>query len=491
MNKFGHIFSSIYPIRFSLLAFIVLIAGLLFIYGIKGFYSRYAQDDYCYGYRVKFNGFWNAQVESYFGRTEYSSDRYSLTLLYGINEEIGGPKFIPYLPGLEILGLVGGLTYLIYSLFKPTRQLFLSVMAATILSFFTFYLSPNRYQNLFWLSAIHTYLTPIVLTILMIALIIQMTLTRKLMALNVMILGFLGLLAGGFSETTTIWQVSIWSLAIVGLFIFNRKLLFTNAKEPLITALAASILAAILMIINPSNSVRGAHYQHAGFLSIITQSLFFGEEFIRVSVKAAPLPFSVILLFGFWLSASQRLNIVPNARKYILAIVATILVVFLLCVATMVPYLYVMGVYPGDRALFPAHFGLVCGLFAVGWFLPKLILSLWPKVQSLKVSLLLFVLIGIGLFAYMARALPRVYRDLPLFQARAQAWDARQQMILDAKAAGESEIIIPQFDSIYGITELKTDSNNWINLCAAKYYGVESISAVDGYLGSPSYSIGR
>jgi hypothetical protein len=44
---------------------------------------------------------------------------------------------------------------------------------------------------------------------------------------------------------------------------------------------------------------------------------------------------------------------------------------------------------------------------------------------------------------------------------------------------------------VYGITELQNEPDNWVNQCAAKYYGVRSISAVEDYAGISAHPIGK
>ena len=152
----------------------ITLLGLVSIFGIKGLYSRYAQDDYCYGYRVWQNGFWKNQVDSYLSPTEYSPNRYSVTLINNIAEVLGGPKFVPFLPSLELLAWGLSLTYLAWLLFKPIKyRIYLSMITGLIIIYFSAFLAPNSYQNLFWLAAINSYLTPIVLTTFILCLIIR------------------------------------------------------------------------------------------------------------------------------------------------------------------------------------------------------------------------------------------------------------------------------------------------------------------------------
>jgi len=62
---------------------------------------------------------------------------------------------------------------------------------------------------------------------------------------------------------------------------------------------------------------------------------------------------------------------------------------------------------------------------------------------------------------------------------------------LKGKNRRATQITVPQFDSVYGITELIPDPGNWVNACAASYYGVQSISAKENYLGISTYPIGK
>ena len=97
---------------------IFIFIGLLSIYGIKGTYSRYAQDDYCYGYKVHDMGFWNMQIQSYIHTNQFNSDRYSLTIVHSLVELSGGPKTVPLLPTLEIIAWFACLLFVFYQIGK-------------------------------------------------------------------------------------------------------------------------------------------------------------------------------------------------------------------------------------------------------------------------------------------------------------------------------------------------------------------------------------
>ncbi|MEI2421599.1 hypothetical protein V6O07_15090, partial [Arthrospira platensis SPKY2] len=48
----------VWSLSFLSVLFLSLLAG----YALKGYFSRYAADDYCYGYRVNENGFFYNQI---------------------------------------------------------------------------------------------------------------------------------------------------------------------------------------------------------------------------------------------------------------------------------------------------------------------------------------------------------------------------------------------------------------------------------------------
>jgi hypothetical protein len=51
--------------------------------------------------------------------------------------------------------------------------------------------------------------------------------------------------------------------------------------------------------------------------------------------------------------------------------------------------------------------------------------------------------------------------------------------------AGEKQIPVQALDSLAGITKLQGNPSHWVNNCAAAYYGVESIRAVEPILNPP------
>ena len=490
MNKVTAFLASKYkPI--ILAAFIAAFLGLFSLLAIKGSYSRYAQDDYCYGYRFRVDNFWKAQVKSYFGYTEYNANRYSLTLFNGLAEQMGGPSFAPFMPALLLTSWVAILIYILYLLLRKPGQPLLWIIAAPAIVLFTFLASPNLYQILFWVSATNTYTTPTIITTLILARILHFTLRGKFTKWNMAEVIFLNILAGAFSETLTAWLLALWCCMFVVLLTLSPNGLFQKAKWPLILAVAGTLVAIVLMVINPTNAHRVSFYRPENVLLRFFQSFSTGLLFIKRSLKFTPLPFGFVLLLGVWLGAQTTSSAIGTWKKGLLAIAATLATGFLLCSAVMAPSVVLTNSYPSDRMLLSATFSLILALCAAGWIAANLVTSWLSKLIPQKVVTASLIALGVVMLAYLGTTFPQVYDKMPLYKARAVAWDARQQMILESKAAGQRDITVPAFDSIFGITELGSDSHNWVNTCAAWYYRVDSITAKDGYQGFSAFPIGR
>ena len=490
MEKIKNFLGSQYK-TILLAAFIAMFLALISILAIKGSYSRYSQDDYCYGYRFRDSNFWKAQIDSYFQAAEYNTNRYSLTMFNGLAEIIGGPKFVPFFPALVMLSLVCILVYIGSLFIKNRGDILIFFTAALAIVFFTFILSPNIYQVLFWLAATNTYTTPTIISALILARILHFTFTGKFTMFNMAEVVVLNILAGGFSETSTAWLLVLWGCTFAAFLFFSPKIYFQKAKWPLILAMAGTLIAIVIMLVNPTNSTRVSFYHSQNLLAGLRVSFSYGLLFIKRSIKFSPLPFGFIAILGFLLSAQSKAVKEVSWKRRAFTIAAILAITYLLCAADMAPSVVLTDSYPGDRQLFPATFSLILGIFASGWVSAKLILPLLTRIIPQKVIAGSLVAVGIVMLIYLGTTFPLAYDKMSLYQARATAWDARQKMILDEKAARQVNITVPEFDSIYGITELGVNRANWVNRCAAWYYGVKSISAIDGYMGIGAFPIAK
>jgi hypothetical protein len=359
--------------KYLLIPLVLLFIALLLIYGIKGISSRYAQDDYCYGYRVKGIGFWNTQIQSYFHKAEYVSNRFSTTFTQSIVEKLGGPSFTPFLTSLEILAWLGSLVYVLYQILAIVhvkKSIMVTLSSALVILFFTFYLAPEQYQLLFWLSANQTYLVPMVLATFLFGRFLSIIRSGSIKFRFVIELSLLSFFASGFSETTALWQFVCWCLVLGWSILPVKKPSGISPKTvslfALVTTLSSS-LGLLALALSPSN-LKTPNWAPASLPPIIGNSLIHGAEFIWFAIRSTPVPFAVLAFFGFLFGSlvlSRREDKPGSTLTRILVLFA---ITFILVAVNMVPIKLAEAdtSYPGARSLFPAQFSLIVCFFVTG-----------------------------------------------------------------------------------------------------------------------------
>jgi len=477
--------------KFALGIFFTLAIILLACFVYKGFFSRYLQDDYCYGSTIKAQGFFKGVIYPYFHSTEYNGNRYSLTLFAGLTEILFGTRLQSLFALFAILTWLGSLTFLIYEIFAKHKKGFFSLVSfliASILIIFTCYLAPDLYQSLYWRNSSLTYLTPLIFNLFLLCWIFHQSKKTIILWPIYLITFVISVIAAGFSEVGTVWQITIWCMILIAynLYLKNKSIIVVNNRL-LFTVLAGEIVGTVLLIISPINSSQllGSSVEIATFPVLIKKSFRFGFDFLNYSLTGKWLPFFVLFLFGGFFaqfSSNGRYSITEWA-KYTLVIV---LCMYLISVACMMPSVLIRTAYPDPRALLIPHFMLIISVFVIGVLTGRLI-SLNGLIHSITFSNLVISVLFLALALYSVRMIPMIASGISALQERALAWDQRQAYIYQEKSAGEMNITVPAFDSIAGINELHLEKDHWVNICAAHYYGVNSISAVENFNGTKPY----
>ena len=474
------------------IVFLVLFTSLLACFAYKGFFSRYLQDDYCYGSTILKLGFFKGVIYPYFHTTEYNGNRYSLTLFAGLAEITLGTKYQSWFAAISILCWLGSLSFLTAGVFKKFTgryQLWLSLLTAAILLTFVFYLAPNLYHVLYWRNASLTYLAPLVVNTFLLACVFHQSEKAKVRWFHYLGIFCLSFIAAGFSEVTAVWQITVWGMILLLSNFFLRKGSETKRDNGIIfVVLAAAILGAILLIISPTNAaaLNDSTVKIANPATLVTKSLRFGFDFLHYSLAGKWLPFLIVLLCGFTLKQfvqSERTTV----RVWLIQCVLLVICTYLISVACMTPSVQVRTAYPDGRALLPPHFALIVAVFLLGYFTGAAFpIPVLCKGRTPLIYLTMGVLV-IGLAAYSVRMAPLILSDVSPLRARAAAWDQRQALIYQEKAEGKTHLIVPAFDNIALITELHPEEGNWVNQCAAHYYQVDGISAQENYNGVKPY----
>jgi len=158
-----------------LLGNIVVLAGLALL-AYLGFYNRYWADDWCYSADARQMGTIPATLQ-YFDteKTGYSSNRYALTFFSALTENTLGMFGNQLVATLTIVLWLGGLVWVGWNLSRLLKSLPLNLilLAAGLLLFYNLYLSPQRFQILYWRSGVLPYSTAVIFWILLLGFITQ------------------------------------------------------------------------------------------------------------------------------------------------------------------------------------------------------------------------------------------------------------------------------------------------------------------------------
>jgi hypothetical protein len=207
----------------------------------------------------------------------------------------------------------------------------------------------------------------------------------------------------------------------------------------------------------------------------------YGLEFILNSFRTLPLPtlFTVLIPFlifyNLYASPVSELNPEQHKRVYVL-LVAVPIFSYLLIVASFLPSVYGQS-FPVERARFTGQLCLVVGLMVEAALLGSLSAQHRSRIMEvLPLKLTASILLIVAAF-YPLRAAWVALGDVPEYRQRAAWWDEREAMIYQAIEQGQTDLIVQQFDGVDGVKEMDVNDNHWVNRCAAKYYGVNSIRA--------------
>jgi Family of unknown function (DUF6056) len=454
----------------------------LSIFAYLGTFTRFLADDYCDTMLVTGGPVLGALLNRYLT----VSDRYS-NLLFDALSEFLAARNVGVLPPVMILLWTAALIWLVHEI----RQLagfqwpiLVDVGLGGLLGFFAIFEAPNRFQTIYWRSAMATHFAPLVYLVAFSAFIL-LQIRRSdghrpafLMGLLCFIIAFFG---GGFSEPPDAVLVVVASLAFAAVWIWHKGPRRSSALILVGWTLGGGLLALFVMKFSPANSFRvGA--LHPDILSLIQLTLTATFQFILDSLATLPLPtlcslvIPLLLFYALYSNESTLRLSSRNRRLLFILTLVTPLVMYLLIAASFAPSLYGQS-YPVERARFAGRFIMVSAFIIEGAFFGVLTAqSRQLGGRRILTNLALVLLMFSALYPLRA-GWTDLRANLTPYRQWSSDWDARQQQILTQKAQGIQDIVVPQLPGIAHVKELDTLANFWVNRCAANFYGVSSISA--------------
>jgi hypothetical protein len=479
-------------VALALLAFAV----PLVVFAYTGTTARLWADDYCYDAVLRADGFWKAQETFY----RFTSDRYSVIPLVGIGDALWEGAVRAWPAAVIALALLGAERLLaavarVYSTPRSVGSglgaqpaviqpgLGVRLLLCGMALFFILWQAPNLFQILYWRTGMLTYFMPLALLLFLAAHILRRGPASRFDWGGAVVAFVLAFIAGGFSETTAAMQagaVGMGLLAALLVVVRMNRVDWTPALQRTAAAVLGTLLAMVALYVSPSNQLRLVHMpEPAGLSTLIGLSFRFGWDFIADTFSSQPLPTLVSLAAPFalgmaWFGRAPRGF---SAISTALAGAGALLAAYLLIVCSVAPSVYVEVAYPEPRALIAARFAMTAGLATAGWLGARWLHQVFSQAARAQVGLALvgLVLLAAAALYPLRAARTLAFVDLPFYQARAAAWDARDLAIHQRIQQGERSIEIRALDSIAGLMEIHEDPGRFPNNCFAGAYGLDAV----------------
>jgi|GEM_PF-756082 len=463
---------------------LVVLAGLALL-AYLGFYNRYWSDDWCYSADARELGTIPATLQ-YFGTAEtgYSTNRYSLTFFSALTENTLGMFGNQIFATLTIVLWLGGLFWVGKNLARLLKPFAASaiLLSAGILLFYNLYLSPQRFQILYWRSGVLPYSTAIIFGLFLLGFITQqMNREKPARGIN-FVVAPLAFITAGLGEISCVFLFSATTLLLLAAWLAKKQDWAEKSFQTIFITWLFLLLGMIALIVSPSNvRVAGMDAKRNSLLAVPFVSLRHAVDFIVFSLKGLLLPHLVFIgmMTGMAILAADTNASNLTVKRVAVLLAFTTLITFLLIIVIQVPSAYFYSATPDPRGKSLARFTLLLGLAIMAW-----VAGMWTaqKISS-KWLLLASVVVMLAGFAYTARSIKIIYGELDGFVYRAQIWDERDAIIEEAKAQGNLLVEVPVIDTaeIHTRDIFKTSGNAWtkyVQNCGTRYYGVDGLKVM-------------
>jgi hypothetical protein len=494
-NKPGQRFRSFFTHNRLHLMDVLLVIGIvtfgvaIIFYAYLGFFSRYYADDYCMTAGLLTSGFWQSQVSLY----NSWSPAFSGTFLQYLSEYFGRSS-IQVWPALLIVLWVLALTWAVIQAVRVTSlkvPASLALLLAEVVIFFTILTSPQQYQTIYWRIGLVGYTLPLVFLTFLLGLILsRFKKSDKGHAPwgSMVLCAALAFFNGGFSITYVTLQTGVLAVVLVGVWFIVRPPSRRNSLLLVGAALTGSLVALLVVALAPGNAVRMALMPARPHLfpfirMAVTNSVIFIyltlKNYAFQNVLAVLVPMLVTYCMysrGFGIPKMRPSSLITGL--FLIPVVS-----FLLVLAVVAPSVYAESSYPEGRVLMEARYILICMTVAEGVLIGMSLIQLhqWAQEPAPRLQRLIAGILFLSLALYPLYDARKSYTEISFYQNRAAIWDAHNAYILTNLQQGNLEVNIPDnqaksFDEFSGLSDLTSDPGDWVNQCAASFYGLHQLT---------------
>ena len=452
---------------------IFLYFNLVYIY--QGWFVRHRADDYCFTGILYEHGFLPG-LSIFYTNT---SNRFSSFILSALSEAFGfyGIRILILLTIIFILTIVYLCIKRILAKSEVGYSERISFFITNVVAFFLIYLAPNRHQSVYWRSGLVHYFLPLPILLSLCLLISTENKGKNVLFLHEVAIFIIAFINAGLSETAAALQTIISMLYIVYLFLFQKG---NGRNTRLVRAFLmfiASLAAMIVMILSPGNALRLKTLEQApDLITVIRIAVDSAVAFSRISLRGLWLPFGILFALIFVLSlhiiASIQSDLKDIAKRLLFIICSSLLLIVVVCA----PTAYGMMAFPEMRVLMLAQAALILTAISLGC-LAALVVARIIKPKKVIGTFALMGLLILSFYPLLNWGEQR--SELAFYQQRARLWDQSNAVIQDEIKSGKTAITINALDAFAEIAEMRPDKHFWVNVCAAKYYRIDSIIALE------------
>ncbi|OJX44760.1 MAG: hypothetical protein BGO78_07055 [Chloroflexi bacterium 44-23] len=474
-----------YTLIFILVLLLLALASITWLSS----YTRLYADDYCIGADAQvmdLSSFFQKWYSSWTGRFSYIS-------LAGVLA-LGGTWLAGFLPGASLILWLLALTWALLPLVSRclgAKSPLASLTLGALLILILFASTPNLFQSFFWRDGLINYTFPLIGFTFVGGFLLRSWLDPQFLRWWLLPVFFLSLISGGFSEVFSVMQVSTYGLLILVVLLVYSQNHKQMILSTLFAALAGGLIALILVALAPGNAVRQSlMVDHPGILRLVTFSarnaLFIATKFFIQTPGWAFLT----VLSSTWIGLNLALvdtvgqtSIQPKPRAVLCSnwfsgLVLIPLITFMILVSACAPVVYILNAYPDDRTIYLSLFVLI-----IATILSVIILAKAAFKQALgksrrqifSVNRWLTVIVVASVFAAAAFQVSSAIQRQPEYRDYAESWDVRDQEIQSKAEQNVQQVIVPGLASRFGLSDLRVESDFWVNRCMAEYYQIPFI----------------
>jgi hypothetical protein len=490
-----------------LVAMAVVLAAPLLAHAYAGTFSRYMGDDYCAGSTFDREGVIGAQKYFY-----VTWGAVPTTILLMAVTDLFGPARAGWWPALALAVWIPTMVWAIVPIARrifPEAPLALAVCLAEAIAVVTIADAPNAIQSVYLRVPMLAYLGPIIGLSFYIGFLVRAADTDRAVTPKWLIAsGAIAFIVGNFGPVYVAMQTTALGIALAAVWTMGSDRTRNRLLPVLAAGVAGSVAGLAFVAVAPGNALRARFFPPRPGLIYVARSSVLDAVFmfvrpvlaifrpaiewlvplvlpdarrwLTVALGMGSSPFMPILVaaIGALVGLVAPAPVAAKVAHRTLLLIALPIIAFVLVTSCMAVGVYGTSAPPPPRALIIPQFAC------------EILLLLWGAVagvaardrlsaRSIDVSrlatLLLLIVIAIGTVK-SAQATARTLRFASSLRSWTTIWDQADRELREAARIGRLDATAPSLPPVGGVGSIGPDPTDWVNACAAQYYGLGSVT---------------